>query len=258
MIILWYAMKKSLLSGRYSVSNCLKDDKGCVFVKILVVEDDRLLNTTLCYNLTEAGYIADGVRSKEEAVNLCQVSRYDLVILDVNLPDGSGFSLCRELKAQRPDTAVIFLTAMDMEDDMLLGYELGADDYVTKPFSMRVFQKKVAAVLSRLNKASESDRYDDGYLTINFEKMSAAAGGAPVTFTPLEYRLLKVFISNPNIVLTRRVLLEKLWDAEGNFVDEHALTVAVSRVRGKIENAGASYIKTVYGMGYMWIGGQNK
>jgi two-component system, OmpR family, response regulator len=142
-----------------------------------------------------------------------------------------------------------------MESDMLKGYELGAEDYVTKPFPMSVFQKKLAVVLGRLTKQYGGDTYEDGTLTINFSEMSATLSGKPLTFTPLEYRLLKILMKNPQIVLTRQVLLEKLWDADGNFVDEHALTAAISRVRNKIETPDRQYIKTVYGMGYMWIGG---
>ncbi len=141
---------------------------------------------------------------------------------------------------------------------MLKGYELGAEDYVTKPFPMSVFQKKLAVVLGRLTKQYGGDTYEDGTLTINFSEMSAALSGKLLTFTPLEYRLLKILMKNPQIVLTRQVLLEKLWDADGNFVDEHALTAAISRVRNKIETPDRQYIKTVYGMGYMWIGGALK
>lgn len=227
-------------------------------MRILVVEDDRLLNQTLCYNLSAAGYTVDAAITKAEAAAFCEKRDYDLIVLDVNLPDGNGFDFCREFKARRPDTAVVFLTAHDMESDMLRGFELGADDYVTKPFPISVFRKKIAALLSRLQKQSGGDCYDDGNLLINFTEMSAALAGRAVSFTPLEYRLLKVLTKNPQIVLTRQVLLEKLWDADENFVDEHALTSAISRIRGKIERNGDQYIKTVYGMGYLWIRGMNK
>ena len=145
-----------------------------------------------------------------------------------------------------------------MESDMLKGYELGADDYVTKPFPMSVFRKKVSALLARIRKQSGGDFYNDGNLFINFTEMTATRGGESISFTPMEYRLLKVLTKNPQIVLTRQVLLEKLWDIDGNFVDEHALTSTISRVRNKIEKPDHAYIKTVYGMGYMWIGGGNK
>lgn len=110
-------------------------------MRILVVEDDRLLNNTLCYNLDTAGYAVDSALTKSAASNFLTKQDYDLIVLDVNLPDGNGFDFCREVKERRPDTAVIFLTANDMESDMLKGYELGAEDYVTKPFPMSVFQK---------------------------------------------------------------------------------------------------------------------
>ncbi|MCR1919400.1 response regulator transcription factor [Frisingicoccus caecimuris] len=223
-------------------------------MRILVVEDDRLLNNTLCYNLNTMGYIIDSALSKQAATNFIEKQDYDLIVLDVNLPDGNGFEFCREAKERYPDTAVIFLTANDMESDMLKGYELGADDYVTKPFHMSVFQKKLAVLLGRIAKQSGGDCYEDGILFINFSEMTATISGEAITFTPLEYRLLKVLTKNPKVVLTRQVLLEKLWDIDENFVDEHALTAAVSRVRNKIETDGRQYIKTVYGMGYMWIG----
>ena len=257
-------------------------------MRILVVEDDRLLNNTLCYNLDTAGYVVDSAltksaasdfltrqdydliarrqrqmcirdRTKSAASDFLTRQDYDLIVLDVNLPDGNGFDFCREVKDRRPDTAVIFLTANDMESDMLKGYELGAEDYVTKPFPMSVFQKKLSVVLGRLAKQSGGgDCYEDSALSINFSEMTASLSGKALVFTPLEYRLLKILTKNPQNVLTRQVLLEKLWDADGNFVDEHALTAAISRVRNKIETDGRQYIKTVYGMGYMWIGGALK
>ena len=205
-------------------------------MRILVVEDDRLLNNTLCYNLYTAGYVVDSVLTKSAASNFLTKQDYDLIVLDVNLPDGNGFDFCREVKERRPDTAVIFLTANDMESDMLKGYELGAEDYVTKPFPMSVFQKKLSVVLGRLAKQSGGgDCYEDSALSINFSEMTASLSGKALVFTPLEYRLLKILTKNPQNVLTRQVLLEKLWDADGNFVDEHALTAAISRVRNKIE-----------------------
>lgn len=227
-------------------------------MRILVVEDDRLLNSTLCYNLAAAGYQVDAALTKAEAVQRSDKQKYELVVLDINLPDGNGFDFCGYIKERCPNTAVIFLTANDMESDMLKGFELGADDYVTKPFPISVFQKKVSALFARMTKQTGAECYDDGMLLINFAEMTAALAGELIAFTPLEYRLLKVLVKNPGIVLTRQVLLEKLWDVEGNFVDEHALTAAISRIRGKIEAGGFQYIKTVYGMGYMWIGGLKK
>ena len=227
--------------------------------QILIIEDDEMLNAGLCYNLQAAGYTPAPAYDLKTARGLLHSRKWDLILLDVNLPDGNGFDFCREVKERRPDTAVIFLTANDMESDMLKGYELGAEDYVTKPFPMSVFQKKLSVVLGRLAKQSGGgDCYEDGALSINFSEMTASLSGKALVFTPLEYRLLKILTKNPQNVLTRQVLLEKLWDADGNFVDEHALTAAISRVRNKIETEGRQYIKTVYGMGYMWIGGAPK
>ena len=227
-------------------------------MRLLVVEDDRLLNNTLCYNLSVSGYAVDSAMTMAEAVRFFETQDYDLIVLDVNLPDGNGFDFCKQIKERRPDTAVIFLTANDMESDMLKGFELGADDYVTKPFPISVFRKKVSVLLGRIQKQTGGDRYTNGTLSINFSELTAELSGSPITFTPLEYRLLKVLVRNPKIVLTRQVLLEKLWDVDENYVDEHTLTVTISRIRSKIEVDGLQYIKTVYGMGYMWIGGLKK
>ena len=227
-------------------------------MRILVVEDDKLLNSTLCYNLSMSGYDVDSALSKGAAMRFFTEEKYGLAVLDVNLPDGNGFDLCSEMKKKNPDTAVIFLTARDLESDQLKGFELGADDYVIKPFPISVFQKKVSALLSRIQKQSAIDCYDDGNLVINFSEMSAALAGEDISFTAMEYRILKILTANMQTVLTRRILLEKLWDTDGNFVDEHALTCAISRIRAKIEAGSFQYIKTVYGMGYMWVGGLKK
>ena len=114
-------------------------------MRILIVEDDQLLNNTLCYNLCMSGYSLDSALSKQQASNYIKKYDYDIIVLDINLPDGNGFDLCRELKECRPDSIVIILTANDMESDMLKGYELGADDYITKPFYISVFQKKIGS-----------------------------------------------------------------------------------------------------------------
>ena len=127
------------------------------------------------------------------------------------------------------------VNGFDMESDMLKGFELGADDYVTKPFPISVFQKKVSALLNRISVQSGGDFYDDGNLYINFSELSACLAGQPITLTSLEYRLLKVLTRNSQTVLTRQVLLEKLWDVDENYVDEHALTTTISRIRSKID-----------------------
>ncbi|MFD3158760.1 response regulator transcription factor (plasmid) [Haloimpatiens sp. FM7330] len=227
-------------------------------MKILVVEDDVLLNKTLSYNLRAEGYEVDSVLTVADTKKYIDKKEYKLIILDVNLPDGNGFDLCKEIKLINENAAVIFLTANDMESDMIKGFELGADDYVTKPFPISVFEKKVKALFNRIEKQVDNDCYDDGQLRIDFSQIKSTLNGKEIEFTPLEYRTLKVFVKNPKIVLTRQILLEKLWDIERNFVDNHTLTTVVSRIRNKIEVGKHQYIKTVYGMGYMWVGSDKK
>ncbi len=222
---------------------------------ILIVEDDATLLSTLRYNLEAEGYTVACAANAAQAGQLNALA-YHLIIIDVNLPDGNGFDLCRRFRAQG-QTPVIFLTANDLEQDTLRAYALGADDYVTKPFSLNIFIKKIAALLHRTSPQA-GDVYTDGFLHVDFSRMSARCGDTPVRLTPLEFRILQALVHNPGAVLTRQALLEKLWDAEGNFVDEHALTSGMSRLRGKIEQAGHTYIKTIYGMGYMWIGAGNE
>ena len=220
-------------------------------MRILVVEDDRLLNNTLCYNLDTAGYVVDSVLTKSAASNFLTKQDYDLIVLDVNLPDGNGFDFCREVKERRPDTAVIFLTANDMESDMLKGYELGAEDYVTKPFSMKILLKKID-VLCRNGSRQEHRCFEDGFLRVDFDAARAWVGGKECVLTPTEFRMLRYFTENAGVLLTYSVLLEKLWDSTGAYVDKHTLAVNVNRLRKKIEDEEHRYILNVYGMGYQW------
>lgn len=224
---------------------------------IQIVEDDRALSDGIVLALKEPGhkFIQDvTVKSAKESYG---AENPELIILDVNLPDGSGYDYLKWVR-EHSQLPVLMLTANDMEMDEVMGLTLGADDYVTKPFHISVFRKKVSALLARIQKQAGGETYDDGNLSIHFSEMTADFLGEPIAFTSMEYRLLKVLVQNPQTVLTRQVLLEKLWDCDRNFVDEHALTVAISRIRSKIERNGSQYIKTVYGMGYMWIGGRIK
>ena len=232
---------------------------GSAMKKILIVEDDTLLNTTLVYNLQEEKLSAASAFSCAQARKLLETERYDMTILDVNLPDGDGFSLCREFKKNFPAMAVLLLTANDLERDMLKGFELGAADYVSKPFPVKVLVKKVKTLLQLCSTRQEQADgiYEDGELRIDLRSLRTVYHGKEIQFTPLEYRLLEIFTSNPGIVLTRQKLLEKLWDEQENYVDEHTLTTVISRVRGKLEGE-YPYIKTVYGMGYLWNGRQER
>ena len=222
--------------------------------KILVVEDDLALSAGLCFALDEAGHLTAAAYTCQKARQLLKTGQFDLVILDVNLPDGNGSDLCRECKSSAPERPVIFLTANDLERDELNGFDLGADDYITKPFSIQVLKRRVEAVLRR--GTAGSDCFDDGFLRLDFQALTAARNGERLSITPNEYKLLRLMTANAGAVMTRRLLLEKLWDSGGNYIDDHTLTVTINRLRAKIEDAGHTYIQTVRGMGYVWTGAQ--
>lgn len=227
--------------------------------KILLVEDDALLNKTLTYNLTSEGYDTISALNAEAAGRLLAQTEYDMALLDINLPDGSGYDLCRLIMSENPDTLVIFLTANDQESDQLRGYEAGAVDYITKPFSVGALLRKIRAMFAMLERRGlAKDFYDDGRLFLNFSEQSATLNGNSLTLSPMEYKMLRLFCKNPKQILTRQRLLERLWDAEENYVDEHTLTTSISRIRRKIEAEGDTYIKTIYGIGYQWMGGERK
>lgn len=230
--------------------------------RILVVEDDLALSTGLCFELDSAGYATQAAYNCRKAEYLVERELFSLALLDVNLPDGDGFDLCRKIKGMRPALPVIFLTANDLEVDVLTGYDLGAEDYITKPFRMPILLKKVEVALRRGAAAGAQEAaaggqteelcYRDDFLQINFGALSARRGGEKLSITPNEYKLLRVLVANAGNVVTRRLLLEKLWDCDGNFIDDHTLTVTMNRLRAKIEDESHVYIKTVRGMGYVW------
>ena len=227
--------------------------------QILIVEDDSLLNKMLTYNLTADGYSVTSVLNARTAADTLTRQKFDLVLLDINLPDGNGYDLCRRIKPEHAGTVVIFLTANDQESDQLRGYEAGAVDYITKPFSIGALQRKIRAMFAMLEHHKPAkDLYDDGRLFLDFSEQSAALNGKPITLSAMEYKMLYLFCKNPRQVLTRQRLLERLWDVDEKFVDEHTLTTSISRIRGKIEAEGDTYIKTIYGIGYQWTGGERK
>ena len=224
-------------------------------MKILVVEDDLTLSAGICFELDCSGYLTIPAYNCKKAVHLIQNDPIDLVILDVNLPDGNGFDLCRTIKETHPELPVIFLTANDLEQDILLGFDLGAEDYVTKPFNMKILLRRVEVALRRNTPAQQpSNCWSDGFLTLDFSKLTAVRGDDKIIVTSNEYKLLKALIDNAGNILTRQTLLERLWDIDGNFVDDHALTATINRLRAKIEDDTHTYIKTVRGMGYAWMG----
>ncbi|MBY3624291.1 response regulator transcription factor [Acinetobacter sp. CUI P1] len=220
---------------------------------ILIVEDDRLLNEGLKFMLEKESYSIIQAFSYQEGASGIQDQTIGLVLLDINLPDGSGLALCQEIR-QTSSIPVIFLTANDTEQDMVTGFGLGADDYIAKPFSMVVLLQRVKAVLRRTGTDGSSELFQYKDITINSAKMKVYKYGQEIKLTTNEYRLLAILTENRGQVLTRRLMLEKLWDIEGNFVDENTLSVNIRRLRAKIEDdpKECQYIKTVFGIGYTW------
>lgn len=227
-------------------------------MRILVVEDDLALSAGLCFELDRNGYLTVAAYNCRKARQLLQEDPFDLAIMDVNLPDGNGFDLCREVKAIKPELPVIFLTANDLDQDVLNGFDLGAEDYITKPFHMQIFLRRVEVAIRRGNKAivAPADRWTDGFLLLDFGALTAVRGGEKLSITPNEYKLLKALTEHAGNIITRQLLLERLWDCDGNFIDDHTLTVTMNRLRAKIECDDHTYIKTIRGMGYIWTGGR--
>lgn len=222
--------------------------------KILVVEDDLTLSAGLCFELDAGGYLTVPAYTCQKARLLLKKDSFDLALMDVNLPDGSGFALCKELKTACPGLPVIFLSANDLDEDILNGFDLGAEDYITKPFNTEILKRRVEVALRHKAPVSSPDKYDDGFLRLDFQSLFASRGTEKLAITPNEYKLLRILTANGGNLVTRQFLLEKLWDCNGNFIDDHTLTVTMNRLRAKIEEKDHSYIKTVRGMGYIWLG----
>lgn len=212
-------------------------------MKLLVVEDDRALNQGITLSFgSETVVQAYGVK---EAAELFDDS-IDLVILDINLPDGSGLELCREIR-KKSHVPIIFLTANDMEIDIVTGLESGADDYITKPFSLAVLRARVNAVTRR--RMSGGNVISIGNYSFDFDNMKFLDGDTPVELSKTEQRLLKLFVQNIGQTLSRDLLLQRIWSDGAEFVEENALSVTVKRLRQKLPDAP---IRTVYGIGYVW------
>lgn len=230
---------------------------GSIMSKILVVEDDEMLNAGICFNLQKAGHEPIPANDLTSAQPFIKKQAVDLILLDVNLPDGNGFEFARKIKSYNRKP-FIFITAHELDDEMIKGFELGADDYITKPFNIKVVMQRIQAVLRRVEGTSHDTAFTCGNLTIDFETHTVKKSGENLSLTPTEFKLLYVFVKNSGMALTRSLLLEKLWDNEGNFVDEHTLTINISRLRSKISDETYHYIKTIYGMGYQWIGDEHE
>ena len=232
-------------------------------MKIFLLEDDDAIGMGLKYSLEKEGYEVTSVKTVAEAKSAWKTKEYDLSILDINLPDGSGYDVCKFLK-ESEDIPVIFLTAADAEVNVVMGLELGADDYICKPFRVNELMARIKSVLRRAGKGDKgSDNASNiemlGNLCIytNEAKVTikdeATGKEESIELTALEYRLLLTFCNNRGVVLTRNQLLSDMWDISGDFVNDNTLTVYIKRLRDKIEKdpSDPKIIRTVRGMGYI-------
>jgi two-component system response regulator VicR len=221
-------------------------------MKILFVEDDKTIASGLCYSLTEEGYYVKHCLNYESAIKEISETSFDLAILDLSLPDGSGYDICRILK-KKNDIPVIFLTAIDDEVNVVMGLDMGADDYITKPFRVRELLSRIKSILRRYDKTEKAKtlfQFND--IKIDTNRAKVFKGDKEIILTPLEYRLLLMFINHEGQVLSRNQLLESIWDIAGSFVNDNTLTVYIKRLREKLEDdpQNPKIIKTVRGIGY--------
>ena len=216
--------------------------------KIIIVEDDAVLAAGLCRALASQQRDIRTCGRLEDARKLTEGSTPALIILDVNLPDGSGYAFLKELR-QQSDVPVIMLTANDMETDIVSGLEMGADDYITKPFSLAVLRARVNTQLRR--KTPQQTAVCLGRYRFDFQRMKFYADGRLVELSKTEQKLLRILVENRGITLSRGTLVDRVWTDGAEYVDENALSVTVKRLRDKL--GAKDDIKTVYGRGYMWV-----
>lgn len=224
--------------------------------RILFVEDDLSLINGLSFAMKKQGYEIAVARTRRDAEQSWQDGPYDLVILDVSLPDGTGYDLCQIIR-QISKVPIMFLTAADEETDMIMGLDLGGDDYITKPFKLAVFLSRVHALLRRSeNFAQENPVRTSRGISVQLLTQEVTKDGSPVDLTATEYKLLCFFLENPNLVLSPEQILSRLWDREENYIDNSTLTVYIRRLRAKIEDdpANPKRIVTVRRLGYKWNG----
>ena len=214
---------------------------------IIITEDDRALARGLERALDKEGRDITLCAGLDEARTALEMGNCDLMILDVNLPDGSGFDFLREIR-EKSDVPVMMLTVNDMEADIVSGLEAGADDYMAKPFSLAVLRARVNTLLRRRRRVRRAVRID-GY-SFDFDAMEFFHEGRRVELSKTEQRLLRALVDNAGTALTRGQLVDRIWTDGAEYVDENALSVAVKRLRDKLE--ASKYIKTVYGIGYVW------
>lgn len=220
--------------------------------RILIVEDDKLLNDGISIALKKGGHTVLSGFSYKEALCLFLNNSFELILLDINLPDRSGLELCNEIR-KKSDIPIIFITANDTEQDIVNGFVIGCDDYIAKPFSLEVMNRRIHAVLRRTTQ-EDKNTFRSGEISINYDKMVVSKREVLIKLTATEYKLLALLTQNSGQVLTRDIILQRLWDTDEAFVDENAVSVNMRRLRQKIEDdpKNPKYIKTVFGIGYTW------
>ena len=221
---------------------------------ILLVEDDLSLINGLSFAVKKQGYMLDVAHTKDEADRLWENGAYDLVILDVSLPDGSGFDICKRIR-QASKVPIMFLTAMDEETDIIMGLDIGGDDYITKPFKLAVFMSRINALLRRSDNFNQADtELNSNGIRVQVLKGEVYKNDVQVELTAREYKLLCLFMENPDEVLSPEQILNRLWDCDENYIDNNSLTVYIRRLRTKIEDdpGKPKRIVTVRRMGYKW------
>lgn len=225
-------------------------------MRIQIVEDDRALSDGIRLALKEEGLIFIQSVSLLQAREDFSKEAPDIVVLDINLPDGSGYEYLRWVKEQS-DALVLILTANDMETDEVMGLTLGADDYMAKPFSLAVLRARITLFRKRIadrRAAPENVVFEEDSFRFDFNRLEYSKDDREISLSANEQKLLRLFVENPGRLLTRNLLFDRLWGDNGEYVDENALSVTVNRLRRKLENKkdGMSYIQTIYGQGYMW------
>ena len=220
-------------------------------VHILLVEDDFSLQNGIFFKLSKENHEVICADTVVGAIDLLSEGNFHLAILDINLPDGSGLDICRYIRQHSPSTFVLFLTAQDTETDIVMGYDIGADDYLTKPFSIAVLVGKITALSRRT-----TERPTMIEISLDTSRQMAVVRGERKSLTRNEMRLLSVFMENPNQIITKDRLLQVLWDIDGDFVDENTLAVNIRRLREKVEvnPSKPKLIETVRGVGYRMRG----
>lgn len=220
-------------------------------MRILVVEDDRVIATGLEYSLQQEGYDVKNAYSYKEAREQIDNVPFDLYLLDITLPDGNGYDLCKEIKKKK-DTPVIFLTALEDEVNVVMGLDFGADDYIIKPFRIRELMSRIRSVLRRYHKENEDNVVYVADIEINVREKRIYKNNVEIILTAMEFRLLLQLLNHRGQVLTRNQLLEGIWDVSGDFVNDNTLTVYIKRLREKLEDdmCNPVIIKTIRGIGY--------